>query len=64
VVAGLVLNRFNVSWLAMAGRPGVSYAPHWMEFAITVGLVAGGVLVFTLANRYLPVAHHAGAESH
>lgn len=64
VVAGLVLNRFNVSWLAMAGRPGVSYAPHWMEFAITVGLVAGGVLVFTLANRYLPVAHHEGAESH
>jgi Ni/Fe-hydrogenase subunit HybB-like protein len=62
VVFGLVLNRFNVSWLSLAGRPGVSYAPHWMEFAITIGLLSGGVLVFMLANRYLPVAHHSAAE--
>jgi Ni/Fe-hydrogenase subunit HybB-like protein len=62
VVAGLVLNRFNVSWLAMAGRPGVSYAPHWMEVAITIGLFSGGIMAFMLANRYLPVAHHTAAE--
>jgi Ni/Fe-hydrogenase subunit HybB-like protein len=63
VVLGLVLNRFNVSWLALAGRPGVTYTPHWMEFAITVGLLSGGILVFSLANRYLPIAHHTAVES-
>lgn len=63
VVLGLVLNRFNVSWLAMAGRPGVSYTPHWMEFAVTIGLLSGGILVFMLANRYLPMTHHAATES-
>jgi len=63
VVLGLVLNRFNVSWLALAGRPGVGYAPHWMEFAITIGLFSGGIMVFMLANRYLSIAHHTPAES-
>jgi Ni/Fe-hydrogenase subunit HybB-like protein len=62
VVLGLVLNRFIVSWLALAGRPGVSYSPHWMELAITIGLLSGGVLVFSLVNRYLPVTHHTAAE--
>jgi Ni/Fe-hydrogenase subunit HybB-like protein len=61
VVGGLVLNRFNVSLLALNPRPATSYFPHWMEFAITVGVVAAGVLAFTLANRYLPVTHHETA---
>lgn len=61
VVGGLVLNRFNVSLFALSPRPGFSYSPHWMEIAVSVGLVAAGVLVFMLANRYLPVAHHETA---
>jgi Ni/Fe-hydrogenase subunit HybB-like protein len=61
VVGGLVLHRFNVSLLALSPRPGTTYFPHWMEIAITVGIVSAGVLAFTLANRYLPVTHHEPA---
>ena len=58
VVLGLVLNRFNVSMLALAMRPGFTYFPYWMEVAISAGLVADALLVIWLAYRLLPVAHH------
>lgn len=65
VVLGLVLNRFNVSLFGLAPRPGTVYFPTWMEFAISISIVAAGVLAFMLANRYLPVAHHeAAAKAH
>jgi len=65
VVLGLVLNRFNVSLLGLAPRPGTVYFPHWMEFAISIAVVSGGVLAYMLANKYLPVAHHeAAAKAH
>ncbi len=58
VVVGLVLNRFNASLFGLAPRPGTTYFPHWMEFAITVGVWAAGLLAFTLAVLYLPVTRH------
>jgi len=58
VIAGLVLNRFNVSMLALGMRPGFTYFPHWMEFAISVGLIADALLVIQLAHRLLPIVHH------
>ena len=58
VVIGLVLNRFNASMLALDMRPGFTYFPHWMELAISVGLVADALLVVVLAYRFLPMAHH------
>ncbi|MFH1003613.1 MAG: Ni/Fe-hydrogenase cytochrome b subunit [Chloroflexota bacterium] len=58
VILGLVLNRFNVSLLALAMRPGTVYFPHWMEFAISVGLVADALLVIWLAHRFLPIVGH------
>ncbi len=57
VVLGLIFNRFNVSMLALAMRPGFSYFPHWMEIAISAGLVADAVLVIWLAHNLLPMAH-------
>ncbi|MCK4697795.1 MAG: polysulfide reductase NrfD, partial [Dehalococcoidia bacterium] len=56
VIIGLVLNRFNVSMLALDMRPGTIYFPHWMEFAISVGLVADALLVIWLAHRFLRIA--------
>jgi len=56
VIGGLVLNRFNVSLLALGMRPGYVYFPHWMEFAISAGLVADALLVIWLAHRFLPIA--------
>lgn len=58
VIIGLVLNRFNVSMLALDMRPGTIYFPHWMEFAISVGLVADAFLVIWLAHRFLPIVEH------
>jgi Ni/Fe-hydrogenase subunit HybB-like protein len=58
VVGGLILNRFVVSWIALEPRVGTVYFPHWMEFAVSVGLVADAIIVFMLANRLLPVVHH------
>lgn len=58
VITGLILNRFNVSMLALAMRPGYAYFPHWMEVAISVALVADALLVIWLAYRLLPIAQH------
>ncbi len=58
VVVGLVLNRFNVSLVALYPRAGAVYFPHWMEFAISISIIAAGILAYILANRYLPIAPH------
>jgi len=57
VIIGLILNRFNVTILGLEMRPGFSYFPHWMEFAITAGLIADSLIIIWLANRFLPIAH-------
>lgn len=58
VILGLVLNRFNVSMLALAIRPGYVYYPSLGEFAISIGLVVWALLLFQLAMRLLPIAQH------
>ncbi len=55
VMAGAVLNRFDVTWFAMLPVDGQTYSPHWMEIAILVGVVAGIVTVYSLVARYFPV---------
>jgi Ni/Fe-hydrogenase subunit HybB-like protein len=52
VVAGVILNRFNVLFF---GQGGVFYAPSWQEFAITIGLTSLGILMFMLAAKHFPV---------
>jgi Ni/Fe-hydrogenase subunit HybB-like protein len=61
VVIGLIFNRFNVSMFGLAMRPGYTYSPHWMEVAISVGLVADAMLIIWLAYRYLPM--HSGVKN-
>jgi len=58
IVVGLMFNRFNVSMLALGMRPGYIYFPHWMEFAISLGLVADALIVIWLAHRFLPIVSH------
>ncbi|MFC1988530.1 NrfD/PsrC family molybdoenzyme membrane anchor subunit [Chloroflexota bacterium] len=62
VILGLVFNRFNVSMLALAMRPGYTYFPHWMEVAISVALIADALLVIWLAYRFLPMVDHEESE--
>jgi Ni/Fe-hydrogenase subunit HybB-like protein len=54
-LAGMVGYRFNLCVVAFA-RPGsVSYFPTWMEFAITLGIVATAMLVFIFFVEHLNV---------
>jgi Ni/Fe-hydrogenase subunit HybB-like protein len=55
VVAGLVVNRLDVSLTGLEGAMGGHYVPTIAEGIITLMLVGGGVAAFTLAVRYLPI---------
>lgn len=54
-VLGFVMHRLNVSVTGLERSSGVRYVPHWMEMAVSVGLVAIGFAAFALAARYLPI---------
>lgn len=55
VIAGIVMNRLNVSITGLEGAAGASYVPSWMEVAVTLSLVGIGFLLFSLAVRYLKI---------
>ncbi|PKO15067.1 MAG: Ni/Fe-hydrogenase cytochrome b subunit [Chloroflexi bacterium HGW-Chloroflexi-10] len=60
VIAGLLINRFNISLVAFSAG---AYAPTWQELFVSIGMVAIGALVFTLASRYLAVFPHHSEEN-
>jgi Ni/Fe-hydrogenase subunit HybB-like protein len=65
VICGFLLNRLNVAVTGMEGSAGVRYIPKWSEVSITLSIVAVGILLFTLAVKYLPIfthGHEAPAE--
>jgi len=45
-VVGMVWYRLDVSIVAFARREGLGYFPSWMEFAVSLGIVAGAALIF------------------
>ncbi|TKJ30898.1 MAG: hypothetical protein CEE40_03400 [Chloroflexi bacterium B3_Chlor] len=51
---GRMVNRHDVSVVGQMVTTG-SYFPHCMEFTVTIGLVATGLLSYTLITRYFPV---------
>ena len=56
-VAGLIIHRFNVSFIGLAGA---DYFPKWQEFASTAGLAAIGIILFWLiADNIDLVPEHA-----
>ncbi len=55
VVLGIMFNRMNVAVTAFQLGTGAGYRPHWMEFVVSMGMIAIGVFLFSLAARYLPV---------
>ena len=52
---GVVLNRFNVSLTSYWGYRQMSYFPSAVEIILTLALIAGGILIFDLGSRYLPI---------
>ncbi len=55
VVGGVVLNRVGVSWLGFIPYSGQVYIPSWMEVAVTLTFMTGGIAIFAAAVRWLPV---------
>jgi formate dehydrogenase iron-sulfur subunit len=54
VIAGLVLNRMNVAVVGITSTY-ATYYPHWMEVAITAGVVAAGILAYLVICTNFPV---------
>jgi Ni/Fe-hydrogenase subunit HybB-like protein len=65
LLLGMILNRFNVSWLAVKHADPLSYIPTFMsnvrymptlpEISVSLGVFSAGILAFGLAAKYLPV---------
>jgi len=64
VLVGLAVNRASVPLLALRASGGDVYFPHWIEFAVAVGSIAAGILMFVLAARFLPVFPEPKADAH
>ncbi len=52
---GVVLNRFNVSLTSYGGYRTFTYFPSLVEIILTLSLIAGGILIFDLLTKNLPV---------
>ncbi len=64
VVLGVALNRANVVFTGMAASAaGASYLPSLVELAVTVGLVAAGVLAYLFVVENFPIAPSAPGPS-
>ncbi len=66
LLLGMILNRFDVSWLAVKHIVPLTYIPSLMAFnahylptlpelSISVGIFSFGILAFGLAAKYLPL---------
>jgi len=55
VVLGMVFNRMNVAVTAFQLGTGAEYEPSWMEFVVSLAMIAIGFALFSLAARYLSV---------
>ena len=49
IVFGAIFNRINVGGLTMIGTTGDAYVPSWMEFSVSIAIVATMALVFLFA---------------
>jgi Ni/Fe-hydrogenase subunit HybB-like protein len=58
VVAGVIVNRLNVSITGVEGAQGGHYVPSLAEGIVTLMLVGIGIAAFGLAVRFLPVMEH------
>ncbi|MBI3585941.1 MAG: Ni/Fe-hydrogenase cytochrome b subunit [Ignavibacteriales bacterium] len=62
IIIGFILNRMNIAITGMEGWAGVSYFPTWMEITVTLSIVVGGFVIFSLAAKYLSLFKHEEHE--
>jgi Ni/Fe-hydrogenase subunit HybB-like protein len=61
IVLGFILNRMNITITGFESYAGQHYFPSWMELSVTIAIVTGGFVAFSLATKYLNIFEH-GAE--
>ena len=49
---GTFINRLIISWVGLAEPTHVVYTPSWIEWVITIGMIAGGFLAYGVVVRY------------
>ena len=75
IVIGVVVNRWNVTLSGLVAPPNwspgifgnvvtASYTPSLTEIAVSLGVLAFGLLGFTLGARFLPLYNHAASSNH
>ncbi len=60
ILIGLFIERLMVTWVGMEMPAWSTYTPHWMEIVLSIGFLAGGVLVYMLVAHFfelLPEGH-------
>src|SRR5512143_1197788 len=55
LLVGMVINRFNVSWLGIHRLTDVTYIPSLPELSISAAIFSFGIFAFGMAAKYLPV---------
>jgi hypothetical protein len=54
-ILGIILNRVNVSMIALNWNHPDKYVPHWMEFGVTITVITLGVLTFRFIVNRMPI---------
>jgi Ni/Fe-hydrogenase subunit HybB-like protein len=66
VIAGVVLNRFNVSMIGMHVETWQSYFPHALEMLVTACVISAGIILYAFIVKHFPIWHeaaHAGPSA-
>lgn len=63
LLLGMILNRFDVSWLAVSRLTDVSYVPSLAELSVSVAIFSAGILAFGLVARNLPLFEEGEVET-
>lgn len=60
---GTFIDRLVISWVGLAEPSPVTYFPSWIEIMITIGVIAGGILLYGVivrSFRLFPESEHTG----
>ncbi|MEK6645657.1 MAG: NrfD/PsrC family molybdoenzyme membrane anchor subunit [Candidatus Firestonebacteria bacterium] len=57
IIIGVITNRINVSIIGLMRQSNTVYFPSLIEFFITIGVIAGGLLAFRIIVKYFNVFH-------
>jgi len=61
VIIGVLLNRMNVCLFSQESYNawrGLSYAPSWMEYLVSLGIISTGVFLYKMSAKHLPLFSH------